>query len=224
MKSRKKNLRGRKFAEGYNPYKIFWIFLMGGFFGAVIEIIFCKITTGEWISRSSLLYGQFSIVWGLGIVAFTVTFHRLQNKRDLYIFIIGTLLGGIYEYICSLVIEMVLGVRFWDYSAHHFNLNGRINLLYCFFWGIIALLWVKDTYPKLSNLIERIPVTIGKTLTWIILFVLTIDVLISSAALLRMSKREDGYLAESKLEYFLDEHYQTDYLSKRYKNMLFHLE
>lgn len=39
-----------------------------------------------------------------------------------------------------------------------FNLGGRINLLYCFFWGIAAVVWFKILYPKISGLIEKIPV------------------------------------------------------------------
>ena len=44
-------------------------------------------------------------------------------------------LGGAYEYLCSVFTELVFGKVFWDYSWMPFNLGGRINLLYCFFWG-----------------------------------------------------------------------------------------
>lgn len=53
--------------------------------------------------------------------------------------------------------ELVFGTVFWDYSDIPFNLGGRINLLYCFFWGIAAVIWLKILYPRLSALIEKIP-------------------------------------------------------------------
>ena len=28
-----------------------------------------------------------------------------------------------------------------------FNINGRINLLFCFFWGVLAIVWLKLLYP-----------------------------------------------------------------------------
>ena len=39
--------------------------------------------------------------------------------------------------------RIVFGKVFWDYSDIPFNLGGRINLLYCFFWGIAAVVWLK---------------------------------------------------------------------------------
>ena len=80
---------------------------------------------------------------------------------------LGTVLGGAYEYACSIFTELVFGTVFWDYSKLPFNLGGRINLLFCFFWGIAAVVWLKIIYPKLSNLIEKIPIKTGNILTWI---------------------------------------------------------
>lgn len=57
----------------------------------------------------------------------------------------GTFIGGAYEYICSVFTEIVFGKIFWDYRGLPFNLGGRINLLYCFFWGIATVV------DKISN-------------------------------------------------------------------------
>ena len=65
--------------------------------------------------------------------------YQYRDRSDSFIFIFGTVLGGAYEYICSVVLELVFGTVFWDYSKIPFNLGGRINLLYCFFWGIAAV-------------------------------------------------------------------------------------
>ena len=59
---------------------------------------------------------------------------------------------------------MMFGTVFWDYSKIPFNLGGRINLLYCFFWGIAAVVWFKGLYPVFSRWIERIPAKAGKPL------------------------------------------------------------
>ena len=33
------------------------------------------------------------------------------------------------------------------WTIPEFNLGGRINLLYCFFWGIAAVIWMRYGYP-----------------------------------------------------------------------------
>ena len=95
----------------------------------------------------------------------------------------GTFLGGAYEYICSVFTEIVFGTVFWDYSDIPFNLGGRINLLYCFFWGFAAVAWFKIFYPPVSRLIEKIPVKIGKIITWLLIIFMLADGIVSSAAL-----------------------------------------
>ena len=110
-----------------------WLFVIGAFLGDVVETLFCRVTAGVWMSRSSLVWGPFSVVWGLALVMATVLLRQEKDKSDRYLFAFGTVMGGVYEYVCSAVTELLFGTVFWDYSKFKFNLGGRINLLYCFF-------------------------------------------------------------------------------------------
>ena len=71
----------------------------------------------------------------LALAAATLFLYKYRDRSASFFFVAGTLLGGLYEYLCSVFTELVFGTVFWDYSAIPFNLGGRINLLYCFFWG-----------------------------------------------------------------------------------------
>ena len=62
-------------------YWVFWLFLIAGVAGDLVEIVFWLVTRGELTSRSSLIYGQFSIVWGAGAVLLTLVFHRCGCGR-----------------------------------------------------------------------------------------------------------------------------------------------
>ena len=207
------------FAAGIGFYKLFWLFLIGAFVGDLIETVFVWGTSGVLMSRSSLLYGPFSVVWGLGAAILTVVLRGLMDKSDRYIFVGGALMGGVYEYMCSVVTEKLFGKVFWDYSKIPFNLNGRINLLYCVFWGIAAVVWVKEVYPRISALIEKIPMKVGKVLTWVLVVLLAVDVALSCMALGRMDQREKGIPATNAVQQFLDEQYPDEYLTRRYQNM-----
>ena len=207
------------FAAGIGFYKLFWLFLIGAFVGDLIETVFVWGTSGVLMSRSSLLYGPFSVVWVLGAAILTVVLRGLMDKSDRYIFVGGALMGGVYEYMCSVVTEKLCGKAFWDYSKIPFTLNGRINLLYWVFWGIAAVVWVKEVYPRISALIEKIPMKVGKVLTWVLVVLLAVDVALSCMALGRMDQREKGIPATNAVQQFLDEQYPDEYLTQRYQNM-----
>lgn len=207
------------FAEGCSFYKLGSLFFIGAFLGDITETIFCLITAGKLMSRSSVVYGPFSIVWGLGCAFLTAILYRIRNKNDSYIFIAGTLLGGVYEYICSVFTELVFGTVFWDYSKFAFNLGGRINLLYCFFWGIAAVVWMKLLYPRLSAWIEKIPMKAGKIICTVMLVFMIFDCLLSAMALDRYTERNTtGKQAQNEVESFLDEHFGDERMERIYPN------
>lgn len=178
------------FAQGCCFHKLVWLFVIAAFLGDIIETVFCRFTLGWWMSRSSVVWGPFSVVWGLGAVMLTAALYKYKDKSDGSIFLAGTILGGAYEYVCSVFTELVFGTIFWDYSHLPFNLGGRINLLFCFFWGIAAVVWLKYIYPPLSRLIERIPIRWGRVGTWILLVFMVCNMSLSALALARYSQRQ----------------------------------
>lgn len=207
------------FAKGVCFDKLVWVFLICAFLGDIIETLFCRVTSGVWMSRSSVIYGPFSIVWGIGAVLLTVVLQRLAGKEDRYVFFAGCILGGVYEYFCSVFTEIFLGTTFWDYSDMPFNIGGRTNLLYCIFWGILSVAWVKICYPRISGWIEKIPALGGKIATWIILVLMICNGLISAAAMVRYVERKDGVQADNGLESFLDDKYPDQLVEWVWPNM-----
>ena len=218
LKTPAKQKNKEVFAEGCCAAKLIWLFFLGAFLGDLTETIFCRITAGIWMSRSSVVYGPFSIVWGLGCTFLTALLYKYREKSDRYIFIYGTLLGGAYEYICSLFTELVFGTVFWDYSKLPFNLGGRINLLYCFFWGIAAVVWLKILYPVLSGWIEKIPRKIGWIVTPLAVVFMTINILISGMALARYTDRIAHPKPHNAVEAFFDRHFHDDRIEQIYPN------
>ena len=206
------------FAQGCSFYKIVLLFILGSFLGDVTETIFCRISAGVWMSRSSLVWGPFSIVWGFAIAAVTALFYKYKDRSDSFLFIIGTLLGGAYEYLCSVASELVFGKVFWDYSDIPFNLGGRINLLYCFFWGIAAVVWFKVLYPISSKWIEKISIKPGKIITWILIVFMICNMAVSSLALIRYDERSKGVVATSTWQNIMDAHYDDAKMAKIYPN------
>ena len=210
------------FAQGCCFYKLACLFFLGAFLGDIIETIFCRVTAGVWMSRSSVVWGPFSIVWGLGAVLLTALLYKYRHKSDGYIFFVGTVAGGAYEYFCSVFTELVFGTVFWDYSKIPFNLGGRINLLYCFFWGIAAVVWLKLVYPVLSGWIEKLPIRTGKLLTWAMILFMLFNIILSALAMGRFVQRQNNPApASSALSRFLDDRFPDERMERIYPNILF---
>lgn len=211
--------RDRVFADGHGFMKIFWVFLICALVGDLIETVYCGVFDGKWMSRSSFLYGPLSLVWGGGAALGIVVLEPLSKKNDRWVFFGGFLLGGAYEYLCSVFTELVFGRVFWDYSHFPLNIGGRTNVLFMFFWGIVAVILLKVLYPMMSRVIEKIRPLPGLILTWALIILLSLDVLITGLALGRYNLRGEGQVSQNQIVQYLDDHYPDEVIEKRWRNM-----
>lgn len=208
------------FAYGCGFYKIFLLFMIGSLCGDLVETIFCRCTAGVWMSRSSVVWGPFSIVWGIAIAAATLLLYNYKDSSDGVIFVAGTFLGGAYEYICSVFTEIMFGKVFWDYSKIPFNLGGRINLLYCFFWGIAAVVWIKLCYPRMSEWIEKLPMRTGKIVTWLLVVFMACNIAVSCMALIRQAERNADVEPSYRWQEVIDERFPDERMKRIYPNAI----
>ncbi len=209
----------KRFAEGVSLTKLIWVFLICALLGDLIETVWVRLVSDIWMSRSSVLYGPFSVVWGIGAVILTVVLTPAARKNDRYVFLGGFLLGGTYEYMASVFTELVFGQVFWDYSDMPLNIGGRTNLLFMFFWGLLAVVWIKILYPALSGAIERIPRLTGTVLTWVLAVLMAIDILLSGLAIGRYVQRQAGTAEPTAIGTFLDEQYPDRLVEWVWPNM-----
>ena len=212
----KKGEKKPAFAEGNSFYKLVLLFGFMAFVGCVIETIFMWGKYGYYANRSSLVYGQFSLVWGFAVVIMNLTLYRFREGSVFRLFLIGTLLGGTYEYFCSMFTEMVFGTVFWDYSKIPLNLGGRINLFYCLLWGLVSVVWLKLVYPPLSRLIEKLPQRFGVFFCRAFIIFMAVDIVLSSAALIRYHQRKEMIPPSTSFGAWVDETYMDGFMSNRY--------
>ncbi len=207
------------FAPGYGLYKMIWVFFAAALIGDLVETVFVGLHSGHWMNRSSLVFGPFSVVWGFGAVLLTALLHRLAQKRTIFVFLGGCVIGGAYEYTMSVFSEVFLHSTFWDYSNMPGNIGGRTNLLFCFFWGLLGLIWVKWCYPLMSRWIEKIPVIAGTVLTWVLLVAFVADAGLTVAVMSRYTQRQNDTKAANYVEEYLDENYPDQWVENRWPNM-----
>ena len=140
---------------GISIWRILAYFIIYSVIGYIIETLYGIIIKGVWESRQSFLYGPFCGIYGLGAVIMIIFLHKYQKKYNA-LFIGGFIVGSITEYIVSLFGEMVLGVKWWDYSGMPLNLNGRICVYFSIFWGFLGMYLIASLNTKIDRLINWI--------------------------------------------------------------------
>lgn len=203
--------------DRFDFYCLFWIFFISSFLGVVWEVLLVYVDTGVWMSRAGLVYGPFNLVYGLGAVLLTLILCRVKYWSNTAIFFSGILLGGGFEYFCSWFQETVFGTISWDYSDMLFQINGRVNLVYSLFWGLLGLIWVRIIYPFLSSLLERNrPYALSRTLTAALAVFMLFNICISGFAVYRDTERRAGVMPSNQFEVYLDTHFPAERLQEIY--------
>ena len=213
--------RTKHFAQGLNFYKMFLVCFIGSFAGVVIEMLWCLISNGYIESRAGLVYGPFNLLYGVGAVCLTLALYKYRNRSSSISFLGGMIVGRAVEYVCSWGQELILGSRSWDYSNMPFNLNGRICLLYSIFWGILGVLWIKNIYPRMAKWILKIPNRAGKTITWLLMAFMIVNIVMTSLSLTRWIGRIQDKPTSNGIETWLDEHFPDERMEKIFANMEF---
>lgn len=171
---------------GLSVWRILAYFIIYSVVGYIIETIFGIITKGVWESRQSFLYGPFCAIYGLGAAIMIIFLHK-YSKNYTRLFIGGFIVGSIVEYLVSWIGEVLLGVKWWDYSDMPLNINGRICVYFSIFWGFLALYLIASFNPRIDRLINwiknKLSVKALKVLTTTVIILLLIDCIATGIAL-----------------------------------------
>jgi len=169
---------------GISLWRLVVYFIIYSFAGYVVETIFSIFSKGTLESRQSFLYGPFSGIYGIGAIVM-ILFLRYFNKNNNRLFIGGFIVGSIVEYMVSLLAEVILHVKWWDYSDKPFNIEGRICVYYSIFWGFLSVYFMSYVHPKVDRLIEKIKAKISikklKIITSTVTVFLVIDCILHSS-------------------------------------------
>lgn len=205
------------FAEGFCFKKLFCFFVLGSIVGSFYEEIVFFVQYKEWTVRHDLLYGPFSTLYGFGLVLFLLFLWRRNKKRGIIKTVLyASIIGGVFEYFASFFLEIILGVKFWDYSGLFLNIHGRTTIPFMLVWGVMGTFLVKVVYPFVSKWIERIPKKIGNVLYVVVLLFFIVNMLLSYTVFIRMVYRMRGVHPKTFIGEFYDKYYNNDYMYRKF--------
>ncbi len=138
--------------------KLLLYFFTYSFLGWILETVFCILTLGVFNKRG-FLYGPVCPIYGFGAIILIESLKKIKTNTAGKFFI-SMIAFTIFEYVVSVVLESLFGLRWWDYTGEPFNFQGRISLAYSIAWGIIGTIFVEKIHPFLKKQLEKFTIKI----------------------------------------------------------------
>lgn len=149
----------------------FLIVLIYSFLGYLIEVLFCSYLQKKLVNRG-FLFGPLCPIYGIGSLILYLLLSRFSNNY-LIVFLLGMIITSILEYFTSYIFELIFHNKWWDYSDHKFNINGRVSLGNSLFFGTGAVI-VIFSFEKIEYYLNTFIPSQVLNIVAIILFILTI--------------------------------------------------
>ncbi len=153
-----------------------YIFTICSMIGWLIELVFVYISVGKIVNRG-VLYAPMCSIYGFGALILYMLFYNFKpTKTNIpYIFIIASLILGMFELICGLGFKYLFNIEMWNYDGFFLEILDYTTVPIMIGWGILGTLYVFFIQPFLAKLISFIPMKIRKKLAIIIVCYLLID-------------------------------------------------
>ena len=156
-----------------NLLYIFLLYIIYSFLGWMIEVFVCSIEAKKFVPRGFLI-GPYCPIYGYSAIIMIFFLQRYESDI-LVLFVMGTIIASIAEYVTSYLMEKLFNARWWDYSHIPFNLNGRICLKNSMLFGLLAVILIYVVNPFITSTLNQIPKNILMYISLLILIIFVID-------------------------------------------------
>ena len=162
----------------FNWFDILTYFIIYSFLGWIMESIFRSIAEKKLIN-TGFLRGPFCPIYGFGAIIMFIFLENLQNK-PIILFIVSVIVLTAWEYIVGVLLEKIFKTKYWDYSEHKFNFQGRICLTNSIYWGILGIVFIKYIHPFMQNMVSKEDTKLLTYIIAILSIVFIIDMITTS--------------------------------------------
>ena len=136
----------------YNLSLLFIYFFLYAIIGWMCEVVYCSIPEKKFINRG-FLNGPYCPIYGVGALII-IMFLMPYVSDPILVFFIGIILTSSLEYVTSWGMEKLFHAKWWDYSDHKFNINGRVCLLNSFLFGLLCVVLMYVVHPIVNDLVN----------------------------------------------------------------------
>lgn len=149
------------------------LFFSIAFVGWLWEVLLFFCTEHAFINRG-VYRGPYLPVYGVGGILLCFFFRPLKRKR-LLVFLLSALVCCVLEYFTGYFLELRWGLKWWDYSGHFLNLDGRVCLAGAILFGLGGMALVCFFLPLYERIYAGISAKWRIALCLLLLLVFVLD-------------------------------------------------
>lgn len=146
---------GNHIRTHYSPVDFVLLFFLIALFGWLWEVALTWIQLGRFANRGVLL-GPWLPLYGSGGILVLLALRRWFHRPGLT-FLLSAALCTALEYACGWFLEAATGLRWWDYRAYRFHIQGRVSLEGALVFGLACCVVIYWVAPRLGALLDRMP-------------------------------------------------------------------
>ena len=137
--------------------RVLFLFMMFSVVGWLWETPWVSFNQKKYVNRG-FLRGPYIPIYGTAIVTIIVTmgiFERMNQNNPFVILlelVYMAFITATWEFLTSWILEKLFKTRWWDYSDHRFNIEGRVSLYVTVFFGLGGYTLYRFVLPLFDNL------------------------------------------------------------------------
>ncbi len=101
------------------------------------------------------------------------------KSKPILLFFISIVVLTAWEYIVGVFLEKTFNTKYWDYSDHKINFQGRICLTNSLCWGVLGVLFVKYIHPFVQEILSKINVNLINYIVAVLFTIFIVDMVTS---------------------------------------------
>ena len=129
---------------------VFLLLMVYSVLGWCGEMVYCSLGQRKLCEKRGFLNGTICPIYGHGALVVLLCLDG-GCESPILTFLLGAVLTSIVEYITSFVMEKLFHMRWWDYSKHRFNINGRVCLLNSTLFGLASVFLCHLANPPIAD-------------------------------------------------------------------------
>ncbi len=172
---------------GMDMYVFIVCFMIYSFLGWAFESIVVSIDQKHWVNRG-FVSGPFCPIYAVGAMFVIILLTPVKNNLVL-LFLGGTVIATVVEYLVAVLLEKLFHATWWDYSHMRFQFQGRVCLRSSLAWGVLTVLVVRFLHPAVARAISAFPRTPGEFIMTLWLMAMTMDTGIMVYHVLKLNEK-----------------------------------